>query len=247
MNPSRSPYPSENGNGSYTDEQLDWYFPGRAKDPQPSPGSKNDSHKPSPFQTMIQKLHIGTTLAALVLFFLPWIDIQCSGNSMATQTGVQTIYGGGSPSEEMKAFEEEKGGKKSGDANKEESTGHSVLVALALLAVVGAVVVSFKALRSGDERQSNLVGILCTAALVLISIQMMIGFPVKKELGRSMAEASKNESPGDPMGGLGEGMAEAMMMQIQVRHLPALYFSLVMLGLPTLVLANGLLDRMRKG
>ena len=124
--------------------------------------------------------------------------------------------------------------------------GFAPLVALALLAVVGAAIVSFKALRSGDERQSNFVGILCAAALALISAQMMIGFPAKKAIGKSLAEASEKESARDPMEGLSGGMAATMMTQIQVRHLPALYFTLVMLGLPTLVLANGLLDRMKR-
>jgi hypothetical protein len=75
---------------------------------------------------------------------------------------------------------------------------------------------------------------------------MMIGFPVNKNLGKSMAETSRTKTSGDPMDDLGNGMATAMMMNIQVRHLPALYIELIMLGLPTLVLANGLIDRMKK-
>ena len=195
---------------------------------------------------MIQKINIGTTLAALVLFFLPWIDIQCSQKSFATQTGIQAIYGGGSPSEDMKAFVEEQNQKNSAASKKEDAMGYSPLVALALLAVIGAVAASFVDLRSSGEPRTNLVGILCAAALVLISAQMMIGFPVGKSLGKSMAESSKKENPSDPMNGFGAGMASAMMMNIQIRHLPALYIELVMLGLPTLVLANGLIDRMKK-
>lgn len=38
-----------------------------------------------------------------------------------------------------------------------------------------------------------------------------------------------------------------MMMQIQIRNLPALYIELALLGLPTLILANGLIDRMKRG
>jgi hypothetical protein len=246
MNSSKSSDSSENGNESYTDEQLDWYFPGKSKAPHQSTDDPNTAHMPSHFHSMIQKLNIGTTLAALVLFFLPWIDIQCSQKSFATQTGIQTIYGGGTPSEEMKAFAEENSQKKSGDGKKDESMGYSPLVALALLAVMGATVASFKALRSSSEPQTNLVGILCAAALVLIAAQMMIGFPVNKNLGKSMAETSRTKTSGDPMDDLGNGMATAMMMNIQVRHLPALYIELIMLGLPTLVLANGLIDRMKK-
>ena len=148
--------------------------------------------------------------------------------------------------EQLEAFGEEDSQIQSDSAKKDESMGYSPLIAIALLAVVGAVVVSFKALRSSDESQCNLVGILCAAAFVLVSAQMMIGFPVKNNFGKGMAEASKTATSGDPMGDLGGGMAAAMMMQIQVRHLPALYLTLIMLSLPTLVLANSLIDRMKK-
>ena len=35
-------------------------------------------------------------------------------------------------------------------------------------------------------------------------------------------------------------------MKFQIRHLPSLYITLVMLGFPTLILANGLLDKLKK-
>ena len=244
MNASVPPEPLESDNETYTDEQLDWYLPGRKKSPERSPDEPAMISKQSHLKTIIQKLHIGTTLAALFLFFLPWIDIRCSGKSFATQSGIQTIYGGGSLAGEMEAFSEKY--QDSEESKDEENMGFSPLVALALLAVVGGVVVSFLALRSGNPKQTNLVGMLCAAALVLISAQMAIGFPVKKGLSESMAESSKNEASGKFKDPLGSGMAEAMMMQIQVRHLPSLYLTLVMLGLPTLMLANGLLDKMKK-
>lgn len=247
MNPSSATEPSEIPDESYAEEQMAWYAPGRTKAAQASPGSEDDNPKPSPFQSMIQKLHIVTTLAALVLFFLPWIDIRCSQQSFATQTGFQTIYGGGSVSGAMEGFAEESGQAKAERENSDESLGFSPLVALALLCVIGAVVMSFIAFRSGEAKQSNLVGALCAAALVLISAQMMIGFPAKKAVGKGMAEMSKTQTSGDPMDEMSKGMAQAMMLQIDVRHLPALYFALAMLGLPTLVLANGMLDRLKKG
>lgn len=48
------------------------------------------------------------------------------------------------------------------------------------------------------------------------------------------------------MAGIEESMAAAMMMNFQIRQLPALYIELIMLGLPTLILANGLIDKMKK-
>lgn len=247
MNSSESPKSRKNDNESSLDEQLDWYVPEKSKTPRQLSDLANTAQKSSRFHSMIQKLHIGTTLAALVLFFLPWIDIQCSQNSFATQTGIQTIYGGGSPSKEIKSFIDEDRQMKSGDEKKgDESAGYSPLVALALLAVICAVFVSFKALRSNDESQNRLVGIFCATALILISAQMMMGFPVKESLGKSMAEASKANASDASMKEFSSGMAVAMMMNIQVRHLPALYIELIMLGLPTLVLANGLIDKMKK-
>lgn len=118
-------------------------------------------------------------------------------------------------------------------------------MALALLCVIGAVVMSFIAFRSGDAKQSNLVGVLCAAALLPLAAQMMMGFPAKKGIGAGMAEATKTQSSGDSMDEMGTGMAEAMMMQIDVKHLPALYFGFLMLGLPQLVPANDLLDKMK--
>ena len=195
---------------------------------------------------MIQKLHIGTTLAALILFFLPWIDIQCSQQSIVTQTGIQTIYGGGSPSKEMQAFMDEESQTKSSGDNSDESMGFAPLIALALLAVIGAVFLSFIALRSEEPILTTLVGILCAIALVLISAQMVIGFPAKTSLGKAMGESARTEASASPMDDFGSGMATAMMMNFQVRHLPSLYITLVMLGFPTLILANGLLDKLKK-
>ena len=39
---------------------------------------------------------------------MPWIDLQCSGKGLATQTVIQIIYGRGSPAADMEAFEEKK-------------------------------------------------------------------------------------------------------------------------------------------
>ena len=196
---------------------------------------------------MIQKLHLGTTLAALVLFCLPWLDIQCSSKSFITQTGLQTIYGGGSPAPELEAFAKEQGRDKTLGKQGDDSMGYSPLVALALLAVLGAVGASFVAFRSPNSgpRESS-AGMLCAIAFALIAAQMMIGFPAKKSVGKNMAESSKKENHGSPMGEQELGIATAMMMEIQVRYLPALYIELIMLGLPTLILANGLIDKLKK-
>ena len=226
---------------------MDWYSGGSLK-ASGDPGSHGMEPKPAAgLSLLLQKINLVTSLAALILFFLPWIDIQCSGKSMATQTGIQTIYGGGSPAQDMEAFEKEGRGRRSGVSD-DDSMGSAPLVALAFLAVASAVVVAFLTLCSAKEASLNLTGILCAVALGLLALQMMAGFPVKKKLGEDMARQGKIERRGEePFENFGEGMAQAMMMQIQIRHLPALYIELILLGIPGLILANGLIDRMKRG
>ena len=70
---------------------------------------------------------------------------------------------------------------------------------------------------------------------------------MKKKLGEDLTKQGKIEQrAGEPFDGFGEEMAQAMMMQIQIRHMPALYIELILLGLPSLILANGWIDRMKK-
>ena len=195
---------------------------------------------------MIQKINIGTTLAALALFFLPWTDIRCSDKSLFTQTGVQTIYGGGSPSADSKPPVGEEQSRKKVDGRKDnDSMGVSPLVAIAMTVVLGAVVLAFVALRSPCIQRNDVVGMLCAAALVMLTIQILIGFPVKRKLGESVSKGSVEQSHGeDPFADA--DLASEMIKNFQVHYLPALYFELLMLGIPTLILANGLIDRMRK-
>ena len=156
------------------EDAVDWYLGDASK---PVAGADApETGDAGGLPLVLQKINLVTALAALVLFFLPWIDIQCSGTSMATQSGVQIIYGGGSPSQEMKDLDGKDGSGKE-DQSKQESMGFAPLVGLALLAVVGAVVAAFAAIRSPAPR-GNLPGILCAVALGLIALQMSIGFPM---------------------------------------------------------------------
>lgn len=193
---------------------------------------------------MIRKLHIGSTLAALFLFFLPWIDLRCSGQSVATQTGMQTIYGGHTqaPGESPLSvtLEERRKGSEPG-----EEMGHAPLVALALIVVVAAAMASFVL-----GQRSQVVGMLCAIALALIALQMMIGFPVKKRLAEQMAQTmtfpGRLMGPDHQMDETERKMTEDMMETLEIRHLPALYFELILLGVPTLLLASGWIEKMKK-
>ena len=196
---------------------------------------------------MFNKIKLGSSLAALIIFAFPWVDIQCSEKSMATQSGLQVIYGGGSASEEMEAM----GGDSSSDESpsSDESVGFAPLVALALIAVVGAVAFAFIAVIRGGERADMLASILPATALLLLLIQLMVGFPAKKKVIEAMTEGTSEAQAGDDDFGaaMGESMAAAMMMNIRVKISPAFYLELLALGIPTLLLANGLIDKYKEG
>lgn len=191
---------------------------------------------------MIKKIKFGSTLTALILFALPWVDIQCSKESMATQSGLQVIYGGASLSDEMKNLEDE--AQESDDSG--ESAGFAPLVLLALLAVSGAAYYSYISLFKGGERAQLLSSVLPAVALVLLLFQLMIGFPVKNKMIEEMSDSSSEVQSDDEFDALGESMAAAMMANIRVKTTPLFYLELLALGIPTLILANGMIDKYRR-
>ena len=200
---------------------------------------------------MIAKLNIVSTLAALALFLFPWLDIQCSAKSFATQSGIQTVYGGASPAKDLRNFSDSLPSSSDGKSRieidkqrKKEAIDPSILAGIALLAVIGAVILSFRNFISG--RNSNAVGILCVVALIALVIQMMAEFPIRSGLAEAMARDSGSARSNDSFADAGNEFARMLLLQIQVRYLPAFYLELLALGIPTLVLANSLLDKLKK-
>jgi hypothetical protein len=165
---------------------------------------------------------------------------------MATQSGIQVVYGGGSASAEMKSMNGESGSTSKADSDK--SMGFAPLVALALLAVLGATVFSGIALFRGGETATKLSAVLPAVALGFLLVQLMIGFPAKKGIIEAMSEGSSQaNAKHDDFSELESSMAQAMMMQIRVKTTPVFYLELLALGIPTLLLANGLIDKYKRG
>ena len=185
-----------------------------------------------------KKINLGSTLAALILFFVPWLDIQCSGKSLATQSGVQTILGKGTASEFQHSLD--KPGKKT-TINEGESLGYSIFAGIAFVAVLAAFVLSMAAIWGGGVRVApNLVEILCAAALGLLVLQAVAGFPVKAKME---SELRSETGTSDETDLLEESMSEAINAAFSVNLLAAFYLELVALGIPTILLANRLIDR----
>lgn len=193
---------------------------------------------------MLAKIRLGSVLMALFLFFLPWLDLQCSGKSMVTQTGLQAVYGGASPAKEMarelESMDAERKSLSAGEAKERESMGMALWVGLAFVLVVGAAVCSWLAMFRPGEKVKRYASILPVAALGCLLMQLAVGFPLRDQIAKALAEGGPGKDS------MEEAMAAAMMLNLRVEILPVFYLELLLLGVPTLILVNRLIDRYRR-
>lgn len=178
---------------------------------------------------MIARIRFLSLLPALVLFFFPWVEIQCQKDPMLTQTGFQIIYGGAELHPEFsKWVTSEK------EHTMDDRLGTGWFVGIALLAVSSAAVLAFKALRSGGERHGPRAEALAALALIALVIQLSIGFPAEQKI-RDDLDPAKN---GKPQEGFEAGMSRSVAKGIGTRVLPLYYVQIGVLGLPVLLLLN---------
>lgn len=179
---------------------------------------------------MLPKLNLVSALAALVFFFLPWVDIECSGEKSATQTGFQTITGTATPTKPSQA----KGVKMDGAG---DSLGTSYLAAFALVAVVSAAVMGFASMISDRTDLARATAFLCGCAFVCLAVQLVIGFPAETTLREKLS--GQQEVAGKPKGPLdeiGREFAQKLSAEIKVRPSMWFYLELGALGIPALLM-----------
>ena len=210
---------------------------------------------------MFKKVKLGSSLAALIIFAFPWVDIKCTGISVATQSGFQVVSGGATASKGMEAMGSDSSVKKAQSAD--ESLGFAPLVALALIVVIGSVIFAFISVFQGSERSDRLSSVMAAVALLLLLIQLMVGFPAKKAMIAAMAKENSEVQTGEDETGaemdelgaemdelgaeMAESMAAAMAANIRVKAVTGFYLELLALGIPTFLLVSSLMDKHRKG
>ena len=178
---------------------------------------------------ILRAIKLTSAIAALVLFFMPWIDIQCSGKSLATQTGIQTITGMATPSSEIEGIMKN---------DRRESLGSSVLVATALLATGLGIACLLMALFNGNSKLDALGSILCVLALMCLLTQLIQGFPIKQQL---IAKISMDQAS-NPMG-MSDSLGFMMAANIQTVILPGFIATCSLLGIPSLLMVSILFIR----
>ncbi len=193
-----------------------------------------------------KKLNLASLLGALVVFLLPWLDMQCNGRSMVTQTGLQTIHGGGSLSAEMQSLAEMGGGETSGKSNRsgfseDDRPSAAFLAAGSLLLILLALFMAVRSAMSPASVDPAHVALLATLALGLFGMQMLFGFPLETTAQQAMTEAQAGADKtgiDNPFAGLG-----AAMVRIQVIRQPWLWLELALLAVPGLLWLNDRINR----
>lgn len=179
---------------------------------------------------MIGKLNLVTVLAALVLFFFPWIEVQCSGKPAFQQSGFQAIRGDATPLGEFKEEYENSTTEKEGNA--------AVLPGISLFCILGALAFSIRSVMKDGGHE--IPGALCLIAFGFLLLQAATEFPIREDPSLSV-----NLFPARGQN-INEVINETARREITSNYLPAFYLELAALAVPSLVFANGVINRLRK-
>ncbi len=172
-----------------------------------------------PLLQLIPKINFGILIGALLLFLLPWTSVQCNGREIASQSGVQSVYGGISMSGELEGLGK---GETSPMQNKKGGTGAAVIVAVALLFVFVALVVT-SLIVFNNLKPSIDPGMISALALGLLLLQAVIGFPVDKSVSEDQQQAPASA----------QGMPKELEMKMTSSRTPWFYFEVIFLMVPT--------------
>jgi len=166
---------------------------------------------------MILKIKSISLLGALFCFFLPWLDFKCNGMDVTTQSGVQSIYG---DTKNFALVQPSGAQKEKVNMDLGDHSRNSFLTGLALVALVGAIFFTLRALKT-QNRSGKLVPILVSFALVSIVAQMIIGFPGEKDFEKFKVGASSGETKG-----------RLEDFNFDLRYTPWIFVELLLLAIP---------------
>ena len=168
------------------------------------------------------KLSLASLVAGVVMFLLPWVEVQCKDQPFLRQSGVQAALGKVSIAEEIT-----KGVKLPQQDSKGPGLGFLIITsgAFAVLALLAA----WRAVKDGVHEPEK-IGRHAGIAAALIGVQMAIGFPMERGLREEMKKGA-GAGAKDPFEA---AMQQQITAAFQIKYLPALYLCLAALGVPAL-------------
>ena len=171
-------------------------------------------------QKKVARVNVLSLAGAVVLFALPWTNIQCTGQTIGTQSGIQSIYGGVSTVDLGFSMEDLGNmGMPTEDVGQEATPnrppiGFAVFVAIAFLLVLAGFRISIANLFQNKHLPVK-PGHLTTLALAILILQLMVGLPIDLEVKKA----------GSELGG------------IATKRTHWFYLELVLMAIPTAMLA----------
>ncbi|MDX1680898.1 MAG: hypothetical protein R3242_09225 [Akkermansiaceae bacterium] len=177
---------------------------------------------------ILRGIKFTSVLAALALFFAPWVEIRLAGQVTSTQTGIQTITGDATPGPGKQLDQESK------------SLDSAPLVGAALVAVVLSILLSAIAIKWDHALPQILGPALCALAMILLIAQCLQEFPAKQTIQDSI---SSDQATLD--GEMGAFMVVMMMEELEIAILPVLYVVCGLLGVCVLLSLIPLLAELR--
>jgi hypothetical protein len=140
------------------------------------------------------KINVACLAAALLLFFLPWTDVKCSGRHIASQSGFQSIYGGISLDDDIEAMSEQ------GSQPDSETDISMSLISLIVFLLILAGAAAAAAVFSKGWSSPIQPGALATAAVLLILTQAIIGFPIDRSIRNSQKQSAGDDEMARALG-----------------------------------------------
>ncbi len=198
-----------------------------------------------------RRIPLANTLwPALVLFFLPWTNLSCNDRVLVHQSGLQSCYGGFSPSAQVRRMMERN--QLPGQQAPERLpiapftipfAGFLVLGLIGGLACVVGVAARFRAVGTGLHLLALGCGSVC---FLLLVAQMIFGFPLDRQIQQNaermqqQRQVAQNNPFGNPFGNpnAGANIAAEAMMAVDVQYSAWFWLTLVLtfLSVPLLLI-----------
>lgn len=173
------------------------------------------------------------SVLTLILLFMPLLEVRCSsgaavGKPMITQNGYQAIYGGYSVDRQLEIMADKHNNRMAAKMTRQQlarakaeaekdrlKVSSAPVMLLFILALFAAIVTGLASVFASVVspylgRDWAVVSGVCTAAtLLLLSLQMAIGFPIADDLTKAMA----NNAAKDDEFGIGAALMATMMYE----------------------------------
>jgi hypothetical protein len=182
-------------------------------------------------------ISLASLVAGAVLFFLPWLEFQCQGKTILQQSGLQIVTGRATVGEVL--------AKMNPEVKSRQTGGDGIEMGFLSLAsgmfLLFAAAAAWRQVREGGDDPAS-AGVLAGIALVLVCIQMAVGFPIE----RSIREGLKSRSSGATQDPLESALEKGIANGFKTRCLPAFYLYMTALAVPTMIWLGGSLAGRRR-